>query len=160
MADDGCLIADDMGLCFIRTLAASDKVTLLHLPGKEDMPPADRHNFLKTPLILETRDGQGQSVYLAVVIAYVAEERDAKVAIRTADHLARLTGNPARPVIAARFISDWLSEMVEAGQVFWHELDHPFLERIERRPETVEDWERNTVATARMIALKGQAETS
>lgn len=154
MEDDGWLIADDMGLRLTRTLTSSEKVALLPPPWEDDMPPAERHNFLLTPLMLETTDQKGDTMYLAVVIAYVAEERDAKTAIRTAEHLVRLTGHPARPVVAARLISDWLDEMVQAEHIFWHELHHPFLERIERPPETPEEQARNDAATARLVALK------
>ena len=156
MKDDGCFIADDMGLRLTRTLTPSEKVALLPPPWEGDMPLAERNNFLLTSLILETTDRKGDTVYLAVVIAYVAEEKDARTAIRTAEHLARLTGYPARPVVAARLIGDWLDEMVQAEQVFWHELNHPFLERIERPPETPEVRALNDAATARLIALKRQ----
>lgn len=154
IADDGCLIADHMGLSFIRTLSAGEKVALLPPSGQDGMTPSDRHNFLITPLMIEATDRQDETVYLAVTIAYIAEGRDAEVAIHTADHLARLTGHPARPVVAARLISDWLAEMVEADQVLWHELNHSFLERIERSPETPEQRALNDAATARLIALK------
>ncbi len=154
MADDGCLIADDMGLRLIKTLSVSEKAVLLPPSGHDDMSPADRHNFLITPLMLETADRKDQTVYLVVVIAYVADARDGKVAIRTAEHLARLTGFPTRPVVAARLISDWLAEMVDARPVFWHELNHSSLERIERPPETLEQRAVNDAATARLVELK------
>ena len=156
MKDDGCLIADDMRLRLTRTLTSSEKVALLPPPWEGDIPLAERHDFLLTPLMLETTDRKGDTVYLAVVIAYVAEEGDARTAIRTAEHLAKLTGCPARAVVAARLISDRLDEMVQAEQVFWHELNHPFLERIERPPETPEERARNDAATARLVALKRQ----
>ena len=156
MGDYGCLIAHDMRLNITRTLTPSEKVNLLSSEGKYDISQTDRHNFLFTPLMLETTDWKGQTVYLAVAIAYVAEVSDADVAIRTAEHLARLTGHPARPVIAARVISDHLDEMVEAEQVFWHELHHSFLEEIERPPETEEERALNDAATARLMELKRQ----
>ena len=156
MKHDGFIIADRMGLHLTRTLTPSEKVALLPPPWEDDMPPAERHNFLLTPLMLETTNRKGDTVYLTVVIAYVAEERDARSAIRTAEHLTRLTGHPARPVVAARLISDWLDEMVQAEQIFWHELHHPFLERIERPPETEEQRALNDAATTRLMELKRQ----
>ena len=133
--DDGCLIADDLGLNLARTLTTREKIDLLPPLGQDGMTRTERHNFLVTPLMLETTDRKDQTVYLAVVIGYVAEQRDARIVIRTAEHLARLTGHPARPVVAARLVSDRLDAMVEAKEVFWHELDHPYLERLERPPE-------------------------
>ncbi len=136
MADDGCLIAYAMGLRLTKTLTADEKVALLGPPWECTLPPDERHNFLLTPLMLETTDRKGETVYLAMVIAYVAERSDARTAICTAEHLARLTGHTARPVVAARLISDWLDEMVKSEQVFWHKLNHSFLERIEHPRET------------------------
>lgn len=133
--DDGCLVADGLGLTFVRTLTTREKIDLMPPLGQDGMTRTERHNFLVTPLMLETTDRKGQTVYLAVVIGYIAEQSDAKIVIRTAEHLARLTGHPARPVVAARIIGDRLDRMVAAKEVFWHELDHPFLERLERSPE-------------------------
>ena len=135
--DDGCIVADDLGLDHIRTLTTREKIDLMPSLGQDGMTRAERHNFLVTPLMLETVDRKGQTVYVAVVIGYVSEQRDARIVIRTAEHLARLTGHPARPVVAARLISDRLDAMVEAKEVFWHVLDHSFLERLERPLEAI-----------------------
>ena len=154
--DDGPIVAYDMGLRFTRTLTNSDIADLVWSPQECDLTPDDRHNFLRTTLMLETTDKDGQTVYLAVVSAYIAEEVDARIAIRTAEHLTRLTGYPARPVVASRLVGDWVDELVESGQVFWHELNHKIFEKMESPPETEEEWALNDAATARLIALKQQ----
>ena len=154
--DDGHGVALDMGLRWIKTFTPDDKVALLPPPWEGDIPSDERREFLLTPLILETADTGGQIVYVAVVSAYIAEVADARSAIRTAEHLEHLTGYPARPVVAARFIGDRVDELVEAGRVFWHELTHKMFEKMEDPPETPEERALNDAATARLIGLKRQ----
>ncbi len=154
--DDGLVVAYDMGLNLIKALNPGDKVALLPPLRDCDLSQTDRHNFVLTPLMLETTDVEGQTIYVAVVSAYIAEKSDAEIAIRTAEHLAKLTGYPARPVVASRHVGDWLDELVESSEVFWHELKHLTLEKMEDPPETPERRALNDAATARLTALKQQ----
>lgn len=73
-------------------------------------------------IMAEARDAQGNASYVALEAAYTGDVHDADRARRHAPLMQRLTKNPWRAVIASVCNTDRLFELVESGQIAWHQL--------------------------------------
>ena len=82
----------------------------------------DLESFLLADLIIETGNGDGETVYAAVEASYTVDRRDTDRAIRNAAYLTRFTGKPARAVVTGRH-KDWnVDGQIESKAVLWYEF--------------------------------------
>ena len=122
-AKQASLIADDLGLTLTRILTSDDLVALVRSQDLSDVPKNELESFRRADLILETSDAAGARCYVPVEASYTVNGRDTRRAIRNAELLTRLTGEPARPVVAGARIDDRVRDGVDAGEVYWYEID-------------------------------------
>ncbi len=67
-------------------------------------------------------DAEGNTTYLAVEAAYTGDLYDADRARSHGALMQRLSKNPCRAVIASVCNTDRLFELVESGEIAWHQL--------------------------------------
>ena len=117
-ASDAAGIAHDMGLEFVRTLTASD---LMEMTGDQLEQDTGR-SFRRADLVIEaTKDGALQ--YIALEVAYTADQRDSGRAIRNAGLLTQFTGRKATASVASVRNTHQVEQLVESGELHWHPLE-------------------------------------
>lgn len=89
-----------------------------------DITPGDRVSFSREDLIVEAEQA-GETVYLAVEIAYSAAERDRRRDQWNAKYLADHIGCPGVPVVAGVRYDDDLRPAIDEGEIIWVELEEP-----------------------------------
>lgn len=115
-------IADDLGLEYVRTVSRAELVGLARELDDTDVLASDRRSFRDADLIIEASDGS-ETVYAAVEVSYTADRRDSDRAGRNARYLARLRGCSAHAVVASVRNDHALQELVDAGDIHWHQLE-------------------------------------
>ena len=115
-------IADDLGLEYVRTISRAELVALARELDDTDVTAGDRRSFRDADLIIEASDGN-ETVYAAVEVSYTADRRDSARASRNARYLARLRRCPAHAVVASVRNDHALQELVDAGDIHWHQLE-------------------------------------
>ena len=122
-AKDIAFIAEELGLEFTRVLTRDDLLTLLRAQPLPDLSGNVRNSFTKADIVAEAADQSGETRYIAVEVSYTVNGRDTERAVRNAAILARLTGKPARAVVAGYRADDRARALIESGEVFWRELE-------------------------------------
>ena len=122
-AKDIAFIAEELGLDFTRVLTRDDLLTLLRAQPLPDLSGNVRNSFTKADIVAEAADQSGETRYIAVEVSYTVNGRDTERAVRNAAILARLTGKPARAVVAGYRVDDRVRAFIESGEVFWRELE-------------------------------------
>lgn len=116
------VIAFAMGLLLKRNLTGLDLSAMIAGQDRDDIALSDLESFLLADLIMETGNGAGETVYVAVEASYTVDHRDTDRAIRNAAYLTRFTGKPARAVVTGHH-KDWnIDGQIEAGSVLWYEF--------------------------------------
>ena len=126
--NDAYLLAEDMGLSWVRTLPMPEIGALLRSAGPATAPKNVRRSFLRADLIMEATGEDGESCYVAVEVSFTANGRDTARAVRNAELLTRITGRPARAAVASFRLDDRIRPRIESGEVYWHELSDHLLE--------------------------------
>ena len=121
------LIAEDLGLEYVRTLTFDDVRDLLRSHDTTDIPVNDLRSFRLADLIVEATDA-GESCYVAVEISFTANGRDTKRAFRNAGFLTRFTGRRAYAVIASVKVDDRIRGVLDDGDVSWYRLERKTLD--------------------------------
>ena len=70
----------------------------------------------------EAMDAEGNTTYLAVEASCTGDLHDADRARSYAALMQRLTNKPCRAVIASARNNDRLLELIDSGEVAWHQL--------------------------------------
>ena len=122
------LIAEDMGFALVRTLTSEQIRTLSQSVSTADIPAGDLRSFRRADLIMEVTDGEGDTCYVAVEISFTANGRDTTRAVRNAGFLSKFTGKRSLAAVAGLRRDDRIDEIIESGEVFWHQLDPSDLE--------------------------------
>ena len=122
------LIAEDMGFALVRTLTSEQIRTLSQSVSTADIPAGDLRSFRRADLIMEVTDGEGETCYVAVEISFTANGRDTTRAVRNAGFLSKFTGKRSLAAVAGLRRDDRIDEIIESGEVFWHQLDPSDLE--------------------------------
>ena len=122
------LIAEDMGFALVVTLNPEQIRTLSRSESTADIPAGDLRSFRRADLIMEVTDGEGDTCYVAVEISFTANGRDTSRAVRNAGFLTSFTGKRSVAAVAGLRRDDRIDEIIESGEVFWHQLDPSDLE--------------------------------
>ena len=122
-------IALAMGYRLVRTLFYDDLLDL-ELAGGDisDLSYGDRQSFRRADLVMEVAAGSADddaatTHYIALEVSYTADERDTRRALRNAGLLTRFTGHPAHAAVASVRNVHEIQQLLDTGQVYWHELD-------------------------------------
>ena len=122
------LIAEDLGLEYVRTLNFEDITNMVHTHDTSDLGANDLRSFRLADLILEAKDRAGATCSVAVEISFTVNGRDTRRALRNAEYLRRFTGQQACAVVAGVHVDERIREHIAAGEVFWYRLDRNSLE--------------------------------
>ena len=126
--EEASTIARDLGLRRTKTLTRDDLWELTDRADTTGIDRADLRSFRRADLIMEATDAAGASCYVAVEISYTANGRDTTRSLRNAEFLTRFTGRSACAVVAGLRRDDRISDHIDAGAVFWHQLDPEIME--------------------------------
>lgn len=125
---DTALIADSMGFDLVRTMSQREIISLARSQNAQEIPKNELQSFLRADLIMEVVNGSEEVCYIAVEISFTVDERDTHRAIRNAKFLTQFTGKPAYAAVAGLDRDNRIQSRIEAGDVFWHQLDSEDLE--------------------------------
>ena len=118
-ADD---IAYELGLEMVRVLRGAEIRTLAKLNGTKDIPANDLRSFGGADLIIEARDSEDETCYVAVEVSFTANGRDTRRAIRNAGFMSRFTGKRTYSVVTGLRKDDGIQQAIETGDVYWYQL--------------------------------------
>ena len=121
------LIAEDLGLEYVRTLTFDDIRNLVRSHDTTDIPVNDLRSFRLADRVVEAAH-EGDACYVAVEISFTANGRDTKRALRNAGFLTRFTGRRAYAVVAGVHVDDRIRDILDDGDVSWHRLDQKTLD--------------------------------
>ncbi len=116
-------IALSLELRRVRDLTAEDLYDLAAAADTSHLSRGDLESFRRADLVMEARDAQGETVYIAVEVSFTANGRDTHRAIRNAQWLSDFTGKASRAVVAGVRRDNRLEESIAAGEVIWYQLD-------------------------------------
>ncbi|MCY3682280.1 MAG: hypothetical protein OXH16_12830 [Gemmatimonadetes bacterium] len=125
---DTALIADSMGFDLVRTMSQREIISLARSQNARGIPKNELQSFVRADLIMEVVNGSEEVCYIAVEISFTVDERDTHRAIRNAKFLTQFTGKPAYAAVAGMDRDNRIQSRIEAGDVFWHQLDSEDLE--------------------------------
>ncbi len=121
------IIADEIGLTWVRNLTHEEIKDLVQHGDTSDMTRDDIKGFRTADVIMESRDEDAGIHYIPVEISFTADVRDTSRALRNARFITSLTGRPAHPAVAGLRRDDEILELFESGTVHWYQLDeHDF----------------------------------
>ena len=126
--EEASTIARDLGLRRTKTLTRDDLWELTDRADTTGIDRADLRSFRRADLIMEATDEAHASCYVAVEISFTANGRDTTRALRNAEFLTRFTGRRACAVVSGLRRDDRISDSIDAGAVFWHQLDPEIME--------------------------------
>ncbi len=107
-----------------RNLRQKDLVGMARRSGDtSDLSRGELRSFYQSDLVIEALDENGEAHYMAVEASYTCNGRDATRATAHARLLKRFTGLPAHPVVAGVRRDMNIEPEIEAGKVFWHQID-------------------------------------
>ena len=121
-------IARRAGLLRVHNLSQDDLQDLTDSADTSQVAANELESFLETDLVIEAKDPQDETFYIAVEISYTVNGRDTTRAIRNAGLLRSLTGREAPAFVAGLHEDDPVQDSMYAGDVVWYELEPADLE--------------------------------
>ena len=118
---DIAVIADELDLEYRRMVPGVELRRVARENGA-DLRDDEIKGFVASDIIAETIDAEGNTTYLAVEAAFTGDLHDADRARRHAALMQRFTNKPCRAVIASARSNDRLLELIDSGEVAWHQL--------------------------------------
>jgi hypothetical protein len=115
-------IAEDMGFDLVQVLTRRDLSAMTRSQDTSDIPPNERESFREADLVMEVKDGDEKTCYIALEASYTVNGRDTRRAVRNAGFLTRFTGRPAYAAVAGMYRDNRVAEIIEAGDVYWHQF--------------------------------------
>ena len=117
------LIASEMGMRWVRNVSPGDLLKMVHGADTTGLSAGDTRSFIRADLIIEATRENDESCFIAVEVSFTADGRDTERAMRNARWLTNFTGKPSQPALAAMRLDRRIEDAVNAGQVFWYELE-------------------------------------
>ena len=115
------VIADELDLEYRRIVPGVELRRFARDNGA-DLRDDKIKSFVASDIMAEAMDAEGNTTYLAVEASYTGDLHDADRARSHAALMQRLTNKPCRVVIASARNNDRLVELIESGEVAWHQL--------------------------------------
>ena len=118
---NGAAIAAELGFEYVRAVPLEDLVRMSRSAiGR--IPTNQLRSFWNADLIMEVSDGSSTH-YIAVEASYTADKRDTDRAQRNARFMTEFTSQAARAVLVSVRNDHYVSSQVEAGSVYWYQLE-------------------------------------
>ena len=121
---DIAVIADELDLEYRRIVPGVELRRVARENGAA-LRDDEIKSFAASDIIAETIDAEGERTYLAVEASFTGDLHDAGRARRHAALMQRLTNKPCRAVIASARNRDRLGELIQSGEVAWHQPADP-----------------------------------
>lgn len=83
---------------------------------------SDAESFINADLVMMVNDRDYHPVYMAVEASYTVQPRDVERAVRNAGYIHKLTGVPARPVVAGVEMMSDAKSLAADHQVGWYQI--------------------------------------
>ena len=115
------VIADELDLEYRRIVPGVELRRVARDNGA-DLRDDEIKSFVASDIMAEAMDAEGNTTYLAVEASYTGDLHDADRARSHAALMQRLTNKPCRAVIASARNNDRLVELIDRGEVAWHQL--------------------------------------
>ena len=123
MARQVTAIADDLGLEHVRTLPQEELTWMARTLAGTAPLSNELRGFRAADLVAETRDREGNILYVAVEASFTADRRDTSRAARNAELLRQFTGHPALAVVASVRNDQEAQQDLDAGLAHWFQTD-------------------------------------
>ena len=118
---DIAVIADELDLEYRRIVPGVELRRVARDNGA-DLRDDEIKSFVASDIMAEAIDAEGNTTYLAVEASYTGDLHDADRARSHAALMQRLTNRPCRAVIASARNNDRLVDLIDRGEVAWHQL--------------------------------------
>ena len=118
---DIAVIADELDLEYRRIVPGVELRRVARDNGA-DLRDDEIKSFVASDIMAEAIDAEGNTTYLAVEASYTGDLHDADRARSHAALMRRLTNRPCRAVIASARNNDRLVDLIDRGEVAWHQL--------------------------------------
>ena len=115
------VIADELGLEYRRIVPGVELRRVARDNGA-DLRDDEIKSFVASDIMAEAIDAEGNTTYLAVEASYTGDLHDADRARSHAALMQRLTNRPCRAVIASARNNDRVVQLIDSGEVAWHQL--------------------------------------
>ncbi len=115
------VIADELDLEYRRIIPGVELRRVARDNGA-DLRDDKIKSFVASDIMAEAMDAEGNTTYLAVEASCTGDLHDADRARSHAALMQRLTNKPCRAVIASARNNDRLLELIDSGEVAWHQL--------------------------------------
>ena len=83
---------------------------------------SDAESFINADLVMMVNDRSYHPMYMAVEASYTVHSKDVERAVRNADYVQKLTGVPARPVVAGVEMMPDAESLATDRQVDWYQI--------------------------------------
>ena len=115
------VIADELDLEYRRIVPGVELRRVARENGA-DLRDDKIKSFVASDIMAEAIDAEGNTTYLAVEASCTGDLHDADRARSHAALMQHLTNTPCRAVIASTRNNDRLVELIDSGEVAWHQL--------------------------------------
>ena len=115
------VIADELDLEYRRIVPGVELRRVARDNGA-DLRDDKIKSLVASDIMAETVDAEGNTTYLAVEASYTGDLHDADQARSHAALMQRLTNRPCRAVIASARNKNRVLELIDSGEVAWHQL--------------------------------------
>ena len=115
------VIADELHLEYRRIVPGVELRRVARDNGA-DLRNDEIKSFVASDIMAEAIDAEGNTTYLAVEASYTGDLHDADRARSHAALMQRLTNKPCRAVIASARNNDRVVQLIDSGEVTWHQL--------------------------------------
>ena len=122
------LIAEDMGLEPVRIISLDEIRAWGQSLRASGISRGQFQSFRRADLIVEARDSQDETCYIAVEVSFTADTRDTTRAARNARFISQVTGKVAYAAFAGLRRDNETQPAIDSGEVYWYALDPDTLE--------------------------------
>ena len=121
-------IAENMGYEFAQVISR-EELRSMSRQVRDDYSANRLLSFRRADLVIIADSGP-EKTYIAVEVSFTADTRDTGRAISNAEILTRVTGLSARAAVAGVRYTREVQDLIEQGQIYWHDL-----KEIDLQPE-------------------------
>ena len=116
------IITSDLNLQWVRILTPGELNRLALGEAGGQALTDELRSFREADLVIEARDEEGNTQYLAAEVSFTGAIRDTERALRNAELLTRITGHPARAVVASVTNDREAQREIEDKDIHWHHV--------------------------------------
>ena len=116
------IITSDLNLQWVRILTPVELNRLALGEAGGQALTDELRSFREADLVIEARDEEGNTQYLAAEVSFTGAIRDTERALRNAELLTRITGHPARAVVASVTNDREAQREIEDKDIHWHHV--------------------------------------